>query len=404
MKRKLDLHTGRPVWTAYRAPAVPTADLTRDIRADVLVVGLGVSGAMICETLTAAGRQVVGIDRRGPVKGSTAATTALVSFELDMPLSILSSKIGKDRAERAWRRSRLALASLKARIEELAIPCGLGERLSIYLAGNVLDGRGLAEEERRRRAAGLHALYMRHADLQARFGIDRKGGALVSAGNLVLDPRKLTAGLLLTAAERGARFHAPVEATGFETERDSVRVATANGPVITAGTVILATGYELAGIVPASNHKIISTWAIATKRQPRSLWPQNALVWEASDPYLYARTTSDGRIICGGEDEEFPDEEKRDSLIADKSKAIATKLGRLFPGLDTAPEFAWTGSFGTTATGMPIIGRVPGHANVFAVLGYGGNGITFSQLASEIIGSALSGTVDCDANLFAFAK
>lgn len=404
MKRKLDLHTGLPVWTAYRAPVVPTADLTRDIRTDVLVVGLGVSGAMICETVTAAGRQVVGIDRRGPGKGSTAATTALVSFELDMPLSLLSGKIGKDRAERAWRRSRLALANLKARIEELAIPCGLAERPSIYLAGNMLDGPGLEEEERRRRAAGLHASYMRRPALQAGFGIDHAGGALISADNLVLDPRKLTGKLLLAAAARGAVFYAPAEATAFETARESIQVTTANGPVITANAVILATGYELAGIVPASNHRIISTWAIATKRQPRSLWPQEALVWEASDPYLYARTTSDGRVICGGEDEEFTDEEKRDALIERKSRAIAAKLGRLFPRMDTAPEFAWTGSFGTTPTGMPIIGRVPRRGNIFAVMGYGGNGITFSQLASEIIGSALSGSVDGDADLFAFAK
>jgi glycine/D-amino acid oxidase-like deaminating enzyme len=38
------------------------------------------------------------------------------------------------------------------------------------------------------------------------------------------------------------------------------------------------------------------------------------LIWEASEPYLYLRTTEDGRVICGGEDEDFADTEKRDSL------------------------------------------------------------------------------------------
>ena len=33
-------------------------------------------------------------------------------------------------------------------------------------------------------------------------------------------------------------------------------------------------------------------------------------IWEASDPYLYMRATADGRVICGGEDEEFSDEER----------------------------------------------------------------------------------------------
>ena len=32
-------------------------------------------------------------------------------------------------------------------------------------------------------------------------------------------------------------------------------------------------------------------------------WPDNALVWEASDPYLYMRATLDGRVIIGGADE-----------------------------------------------------------------------------------------------------
>ena len=34
-------------------------------------------------------------------------------------------------------------------------------------------------------------------------------------------------------------------------------------------------------------------------------------------------------------------------------------------------------------------------------MGYGGNGITFSQIASEIVTSALAGEVDTDADLFA---
>ena len=116
------------------------------------------------------------------------------------------------------------------------------------------------------------------------------------------------------------------------------------------------------------------------------------------------RATGDGRVVCGGEDEEFIDEERRDALIAEKSQRIANKLGRLFPKLDTKPEFAWTGSFGTTSSGLPIIGRLPRHPGIFAVMGYGGNGITFSQIASEIVRSALAGRPDRDADLFAFAK
>jgi len=71
---------------AYRAPSVPCTRLVRDTRTDVLVVGMGVSGAMVAESLTAAGFRVILLDRRGPLLGSTPASTALVQYEIDVPL------------------------------------------------------------------------------------------------------------------------------------------------------------------------------------------------------------------------------------------------------------------------------------------------------------------------------
>lgn len=401
MTRTLDLRTGTPVWMAYRAPTVPTLRLTRDVRTDVLVVGMGISGAMIAESLTAAGFRVVMIDRRGPLLGSTPASTALVQFEIDVPLTELTRKIGRAGAEQAWRRSRLAVANLSARIDELGIACEKVDRSSLLLAGSELGAGGLREEAEARRAAGVYAEYLTAAPLQERFGIARDG-AILSPGNLALDPRKLTAGLLLCAVERGGRCYAPVEATAIEDRRDGVLVATANGPVITADLLVLATGYELTELVPADTHSVISTWAIATRPQPRALWPEEVLIWESSDPYLYLRTTTDGRIICGGEDEEFADEEARDALIPAKTARLSAKLARLFPSVHTDAEFAWAGAFGTTTTGLPLIGTLPTHPRVYAVMGYGGNGITFSRIAAEMVCTALSGGTDSDAELFAF--
>jgi len=401
MKRELDLRTGRTVWQAYRAPSVPTSTLTRDIKTDILVVGMGISGAMIAEMLTGAGHDVVMIDRRGPVLGSTAATTALVQFEIDVPLSDLATKLGRVKAERAWRRSRLSLANLEEHIGALGLSCDVQRRGSLYLAGNMLGPTELRDEAAARRAAGIGASYLTRTALQERFGIAR-GGAILSQGNLALDPRKLTAGLLLKAIERKARTYEKVEATGLSDSKDSVIVATAQGPTIEAKTIVLASGYELLDGVPASKHSVISTWAIATKPQKRSLWPEQVHIWEASDPYLYMRTTTDGRVIAGGEDEDFVDEDRRDAQIAAKAQRIAAKVKKLFPALDTQPAFAWAGAFGSTATGLPIIGTLPRRPRIFSVMGYGGNGITWSRIAAELVTSALDGRDDGDADLFAF--
>lgn len=400
--RKLDLRTGKPVWLSYRTAKAIEHPLEKNLTAEVLVVGMGISGAMAADLLTEAGHDVVLIDRRGPSQGSTPATTALVQYELDVPLGSLRRRIGAEKATRAWRRARLAVGNLRDRIVELDLSCRMDARPTLYLAGNLLTGSALRHESETRAAAGLSARYLTRSELANDFGIDREG-AILSQGNLALDPVKLATQLLATAQARGARLHAPEEAVHIRHGRDKVRVELRSGHTITARHVVLATGYELLDVVPKDGHSIISTWAIATVRQKRSaLWPGEALIWEASDPYLYLRTTHDGRIICGGEDAEFEDEVRRDALIPTKTKRLVEKLGKLLPDIDPTPDFVWAGSFGNTPTGMPLIGPVPDKPRVVALMGYGGNGITFSRIAAEMIRTRLAGGTDEDADLYAF--
>jgi glycine/D-amino acid oxidase-like deaminating enzyme len=400
LTRQRDLRTGTSYWQSRPSPRVPSTKLARDIRADVLVVGAGISGALVAEALSAT-HDVVIVDRRGPVRGSTPASTALVEYEIDTPLTELGRKIGHADAARAWRRSHLALHALYAHTRVLGIACDLQRRDTVYLSGNVLDADGLAAEAEARRAIGLEAEYLQRRELHRRYGIERRA-ALVSHGDFVLDPRRLTAGYLKAALANGAVIHAPVEITEVESHRTEVVAATAGGPTIRVHYVVFATGYEVPKIVPPDDHRIASTYAIATRPQPRRLWPGEALIWEASDPYLYLRTTSDGRVICGGEDEDFADDEKRDALIGRKAAAIGRKLHHLFPALDVTPQFQWAGSFGTTATGLPLIGRVPRRPRIWAILGFGGNGITYSRIAADIIRAALAGEADPDADLYRF--
>ena len=106
--------------------------------------------------------------------------------------------------------------------------------------------------------------------------------------------------------------------------------------------------------------------------------------------------------ICGGADAEFTDEARRDALLATKTATLERKLAALLPSIDPTAAFRWTGSFGQSTTGLPSIGAVPGYRHCYAVMGYGGNGITFSMLAAELIAKAIGGREDPDASLFAF--
>ncbi|MGO4843538.1 FAD-dependent oxidoreductase, partial [Rhizobiaceae sp. 2RAB30] len=70
-----------------------------------------------------------------------------------------------------------------------------------------------------RQSIGLFSKYLPSKDLADQFGIDRDG-AILSDGSLVLDPVKLSRGLLLRAVERGVRLYAPVEAVAIKDDRD----------------------------------------------------------------------------------------------------------------------------------------------------------------------------------------
>ena len=400
LTRKRDLRTGRSVWQEKRAPSVPGWELAGDADADVVVIGAGISGAMVADALSEAGLAVLIVDRRGPVRGSTVASTALLQYEIDQPLTKLSRQIGEEAAIRAWRRSRLALDGLGARIRALSL-APMRKRDSLYLAGNLLDAEALSREGEARRRAGFETAFLGTAALKERFGIGRRA-ALLGYDNIEVDPRALAAAFLRIAIARGARLASPVEIVDLDARPRSVTLRTKAGARISSRHVVFCTGYEIPFGHEPKGHQAISTWAIATVPQPRRLWPERCFIWEASEPYLYLRTTPDGRVICGGEDEDFVDEEARDRLIEAKTATLQKKLAKLLPVLDTRADFAWAGTFGASTTGLPTIGEMPGLKNCWAVMGFGGNGITYSRIGAEIVRAGLTGKGDPDAELYAY--
>lgn len=90
----------------------------------------------------------------------------------------------------------------------------------------------------------------------------------------------------------------------------------------------------------------------------------------------------------------------RESVLKQKTKRILRKLESA-TGLKVGrAEYSWAAPFSVTKDGLPIIDRVKGHDRVFAVMGFGGNGITFSVIAAQIVTAALVGHEDPHAGLF----
>ncbi len=397
---KDDLRTGKPLWLQTPNISVPAdREIVRD-KYDVVVIGAGISGALVSERLSQDGYKVLVLDRRAPVRGSTPASTAMIQHEIDVPLTRLRKTRGTAVANAAWQRSVRAVNDLVRLTRDLKIECSMQQKSALYLAGDVLGARALKSEAEARKEIGIRAEWIDRVALRA-YDIDRTG-AILSFDSACANPAQLTAGLLNHARGRGAIICAPVEVTDVAELSSGVAVATSAGVVVAASYAVFCSGYEFLPQMRSHLHKITSTWALATRPiAGRPKWIDDFIVWEASDPYLYFRTDSAGRIIAGGEDEDATSANDNPHQLMKKVAAIVEKFESLTGLVIGKPAYVWAAPFGTTKDGLPIIDRVRDSKRIFAVMGFGGNGITFSMIASQIIAAALRGRPDPDAGLFA---
>lgn len=400
--KKRDLHTDTPLWSLTPRSGVRSHAAPRRKYYDVIIVGAGISGALMAHALADSTRSVLMIDRRKPVGGSSLASTAMIQHEIDVPLGELQQRLGKAKAKRVWARSMDAVEKLASEIEQLDLKCGFERKHALFLSGDEMGWRALKDEAGLRNDAGFDAQFLDAATLRLDYGVDRTGAILTDC-SASANPAQLTAGFLRQAARAGTELVCGPEVTDISSNGGDVELALSSGETLRCGNAVFCTGYEFLDKVASADHSINSTWAIATHANSvRPAWLDDCLVWEASDPYLYLRTTSDGRIVAGGEDEDDPKAHEDPHKLKAKQKTIARKVSALLGRNIGEIEFAWAGAFGVTPTGLPIIDEVPGMKNVFTVMGYGGNGITFSQIASEIISAKLSGHEDKDFDLFRF--
>lgn len=364
----------------------PVAD---SFRCEILIVGAGITGALAAEALTRQGHDVVLIDREQPGRGSTLASTAMLLWEIDQPLNKLTQLYGLEHAARCYHASLAAVTGLQSLVAQHALPCCMRAKPSLYLAAEDTD-RALLDEFKLRERIGLPGHFLDHQTLLEQFEIAR-AGAILSPGAADADPVLLTNQLLDLSLARGARLF-QANAISFDASGTRVIVGLENDRQIETRHVVLATGYVMPDIVRPTVQQVTSSWAIATAPQPQNVWRDGALIWETSSDYHYARTTIDGRIVFGGEDDDdVIAPEAREAATPAKVERLEQALKALWPRAELDIAYRWSGAFDTTSDGLPLIGRVPGHRNVFAAYGYGGNGITFSYLAAELIAALIAG-------------
>jgi glycine/D-amino acid oxidase-like deaminating enzyme len=288
-------------------------------------------------------------------------------------------------------------------VKELCDPCDFIPRKSFYFAAGAGDVPDLEREWKARGKHGIPVELLKKSEIESLFSFSREA-ALLSPHAAEVDVVRFVDALFAAAGAGGLRAYGHTAMVSCLPGPEAV-LHTDAGHRIKARKVVFATGYESEKYLGRKIGSLKSTYAIATAPlDDFPGWHDRSLIWETGSPYLYLRTTADNRAVIGGGDIDFQDDKIRDSLLPAKTAMLEKKLRKLFPAMEFELACAWTGTFGETDDSLPYIGAPADRPNIYFAMGYGGNGITFSMIAAEIIRDACLGRRHPSAPLFALER
>ncbi|UYV19848.1 FAD-binding oxidoreductase [Halomonas qaidamensis] len=401
----MDLKSGYPFWAVKNGLLKTFPQLTRDHQSEVVVIGGGITGALIADELSRNGHHVVVLERRDVGWGSSAASTALLQYEIDTHMAELAKRYGEADAVLAYR----ACAEAIGELETLA--AGLGDvdferQQSLYYASMEEDVALLKEELALRLKHDFAADWLESETVLEEYGFVAPGAILTQLAAAV-DPYRMAYQLFSRVVERGGEVYDRTQMQTMSPDEQGVTLTLANGAKLRCQYVVMAAGYESQAWLPDPVAINRSSYAFITDPLPPEALGKlrHTMVWESARPYLYMRTTGDGRLLVGGDDDDEDIPKRRDARVEEKARGLALKIETLWPKLDINPTFSWGGTFAETGDGLPFFGPHEAHGSrVHFAMAYGGNGISYSMIGAKLLRALIEGKHHPLAELFSFQR
>lgn len=401
----MDLHSGLPFWIVKNELYDYYNPLREDYKVDVVIIGSGITGALVAHELCNAGIECAVFDKRTLCTGSTAASTSQLQYEIDVPLVDIIKIHGEQKAVAAYKESLKAITSLERVYKSIRDDAEFKRVSSVYTASNKKGLKLIEREYEARIKNGLPIEILDSKQLWEQHGINRNG-ALKNNEAAEMDCYQGAVDLLRHHQRKSKLpIFSHTEIAKHEEVSEGYLLTTTNDLKIRCKYLVIAAGFEAGKFLPKKVMDLNSTYAIISQPVDESkLWPERSLIWETKQPYLYMRTTSDNRMIVGGEDIPYKSEITRDRLLRRKIANLEKAFAKIYPDIPFITDMAWCGTFSSTSDGLPYIGAWPGKEKMLFALGYGGNGITFSMIAAEVISNIILGKQDDRAELFGFKR
>lgn len=387
----MKLRSKEPYWLLKNGLINSYPSLQKDKSCEVLIVGGGITGALMAYQFSKEGYKTILIDKRDVSLGSTSASTSLLQYELDEPLYSLIDKVGENAAVDTYLEGVNAIERLGKITQSMKAECGFEAKNSVYIAHSEKEYDRIKKEFEARKQAGLRVKLLSKKQLKDQYGAKGEG-AIFSETGASTDVYKLVHCLLEYSSKHyKLEIFDHTELLKVNHLPNKCIVQVEGDFTINAQKIIYATGYESQAMLKDKVVDLISTYSFVSEPMKIPAAIKRAMFWDTEDPYLYMRSTDDNRVLVGGEDEQFKNPERRDRLIVEKQEKLLEKISDKFAGLKLIPDYSWAGTFGVTKDALPYIGTHPDYPNSYFVLAFGGNGITFSVMGMQIISDAMAG-------------
>ncbi len=382
----MDLKSNEPFWLIKNGIINSYPSIKENKSCDVLIIGGGITGSLIAHQCIKDGYKTILIDKREIANGSSSATTSMLQYEIDVPLFKLIELIGKDGAVNSYRACSESINTLGDLCKKIKSKAGFKEKKSLYFAANKKDVDWLKNEYDIRKENGFNVDWLSSDVILKKYNLKNTFGGIISNQGASVDAFKLVHEILHFNSSKGLEIYDKTELVSVNEFTDHNEAILSSDYNILAKKIIYCVGYESTQIIKEKFVDLISTYAMVSEIDPKIYKSyKDILIWNTADPYLYARTTDDGRMLIGGEDVEFQNPEKRDKLINSKSKKLLKSFDKYFNNNTFYLDFSWSGTFAETKDGLPYIGEHKDFKNSYFVLGFGGNGITFSVIGMEMV-------------------